>query len=258
MFDKAFKTVSLLSYQVFAEDVQSINTANEASKRILISTINPHSFYVAEHDPLFKEALQNSDVLLPDGVGIVWANWLINFSKIKKISGIDVFLSLLKKMEASSNPAQKKAFFLGSSTGNLAVIEAKIKSEYPSLQVATYSPPYKDEFSNEELRDMIEKINSFQPHALFIGMTAPKQEKWAYLHRNSVDARIICSIGAVFDFYSGRIERPGVIWQRLGLEWLGRFSKEPRRLWRRYLISLPYFIACVFTESLRKIVKRKK
>jgi N-acetylglucosaminyldiphosphoundecaprenol N-acetyl-beta-D-mannosaminyltransferase len=105
---------------------------------------------------------------------------------------------------------------------------------------------------------MIQKINFFQPYVLFIGMTAPRQEKWAYTNYPSINAKIICSIGAVFDFYSGRIERPGAVWQRLGLEWLGRFSKEPRRLWRRYLISLPYFIACVLAESLRKIAKRKK
>jgi N-acetylglucosaminyldiphosphoundecaprenol N-acetyl-beta-D-mannosaminyltransferase len=89
---------------------------------------------------------------------------------------------------------------------------------------------------------MIAAINAFKPDILFVGMTAPKQEKWVYAHKAQIDARIICSIGAVFDFYAGTVKRPSAFWINLGLEWLPRLLKEPRRLARRNFISTPAFL----------------
>lgn len=83
---------------------------------------------------------------------------------------------------------------------------------------------------------MIRVINEFNPDVLFVGMTAPKQEKWAYDNKDNLKTGLICSIGAVFDFYAGTVQRPGKIWVNLGLEWLGRLLKEPRRMWRRYIV----------------------
>ena len=97
---------------------------------------------------------------------------------------------------------------------------------------------------------MIRKVNDFNPDVLFIGMTAPKQEKWAYQHFNELEAGHICCIGAVFDFYAGNIERaPGWMIDS-GLEWLFRLLKEPRRMWRRYLIGNSKFIWLIIKEKL--------
>ncbi len=172
---------------------------------------------------------------MPDGVGIVYANMLINGSLIRKISGMDVFLFLLRKLDAHPDLAMKQ-----------------IENDFPSLIVRYYSPPFKLSFSSEELESMTTAINNFNAYLLFIGMTAPKQEKWAYVQQQFLRAKIICSVGAVFDFYSGTIKRPGRRWQALGLEWFGRFIREPRRLYKRYLISLPYFILQVFKEAFKK------
>ena len=84
-------------------------------------------------------------------------------------------------------------------------------------------------------------VNEFKPNVLFIGMTAPKQEKWAYEHKDKLHAHIICTVGAVFDFYAGTVKRPHKIWIKLGLEWLGRLVKEPKRLYKRYLYYGPIF-----------------
>jgi N-acetylglucosaminyldiphosphoundecaprenol N-acetyl-beta-D-mannosaminyltransferase len=132
------------------------------------------------------------------------------------------------------------------------MIRNRINSEYPSLEVHAYSPPFKAEFSDEDNAHMASAINFIKPYALFVGMTAPKQEKWVLQNRNSLNTHCIFSIGAVFDFYSGKIKRPGIIWRSLGLEWLGRFLSEPKRLWRRSLISLPYFLSHVFKEAFLK------
>ena len=244
---------SFFSYKIFSGKITELQLDDFNSNKLLISTINPHSFYVADHDPLFKRSLQESHVLLPDGIGIVLANLLINFSRIPKISGMDIFKHLLQTASNAKNLAQKKVFFLGSTNENLSLIKQKIEREYPSLEIATFSPPFKEEFSEDELECIVGRIDQFEPYILFIGMTAPRQEKWAYLNFRSVNASITCSVGAVFDFYSGRIKRPGQVWRSLGLEWLGRFLKEPRRLWRRSLISLPYFVQCVMLEGMKKI-----
>jgi N-acetylglucosaminyldiphosphoundecaprenol N-acetyl-beta-D-mannosaminyltransferase len=93
-----------------------------------------------------------------------------------------------------------------------------------------------------------------KPDVLFIGMTAPKQEKWAHAYKAVLDAKVICSIGAVFDFYAGTIERPNKIWINLGLEWLGRLVKEPKRMWRRYLYYGPVFGFYLVREKIRLLL----
>lgn len=127
-------------------------------------------------------------------------------------------------------------FFMGSSEKVLNLIREKAKTIYPNIRIETYSPPYKPEFSEEENRAIIEAINRANPDLLWIGMTAPKQEKWAYRHWDELDIHCHCgTIGAVFDFFAGTMERAPLWWQEHSLEWLYRLMKKPRRMWRRYI-----------------------
>jgi N-acetylglucosaminyldiphosphoundecaprenol N-acetyl-beta-D-mannosaminyltransferase len=114
--------------------------------------------------------------------------------------------------------------------------------EYPQVKVGSFSPPYKAEFTAEESQKMLMKIQEFNPDVLFVGMTAPKQEKWVQNHKNEIHANVVCSIGAVFDFYAGTVKRPSAFWINLGLEWLPRLLKEPKRLFKRNFISTPRFL----------------
>lgn len=239
-------------YEILAEPVSDVRLLEEEGTSLLINTLNPHSFYVAEHDVEFKEALVNSEILLPDGVGVVIANFLINGNVLRRISGMDIFLTLLRQLNSFSDTSRNRVFFLGSTEENLQLIKGKVKEDFPFLEVAYYSPPYKSVFSDEDKRKIIDEINAFDPYLVFVGMTAPKQEKWAYENTSLTNAKIVCSIGAVFDFYTGKIKRPAKLWRVLGLEWFIRFLGEPRRLWRRNLISLPYFLGKVIQEALRK------
>lgn len=142
-----------------------------------------------------------------------------------------------------------KCFFLGSNESTLTIIKKRAIEEYPHVQIKTYSPPYKPEFSLEENESILEAIAAFQPDVLFIGMTAPKQEKWVYQHFDDLQARHICCIGAVFDFYAGTIKRAPRWMIMLGVEWLYRFMKEPRRMWHRYLIGNINFIYSIVKEK---------
>ncbi|MCF2738413.1 WecB/TagA/CpsF family glycosyltransferase [Bacteroides caecigallinarum] len=218
--------------------------------KLLINTINAHSYNTALKDSLFAEALTKGDILIPDGASIVMAcKWLKAKSQPKeRIAGWDLFVYEMEKLNARGG----KCFFMGSSEKVLALIKAKAAEVYPNITVEMYSPPYKPEFTEEDNRAIIDVINTAKPDLLWIGMTAPKQEKWAYAHWNELDINCHCgTIGAVFDFFAGTVERAPKWWQEHSLEWLYRLLKEPKRMWRRYIIGNTLFIINIIKEKLR-------
>lgn len=215
--------------------------------KCLIQTINAHSFVVAADDPEFERALLEADVLIPDGIGIVKAcKWLNpQDAPQEKIAGADLFAFEMEKLDKRGG----KCYFLGSSPAVLEAIAQRAAKDYPHIIVESYSPPYKNEFSEEDNRAMIAAVNSSNPDLLWVGMTAPKQEKWLHKHWSQLDIHCHAgAIGAVFDFYAGSVQRAPQWWIRHNLEWLYRLIREPRRMWRRYLLSSPRFIWMVLQE----------
>lgn len=215
--------------------------------KILINTINAHSYNTAQKDKLFAEALTNGDALIPDGISILkaykWKHWK-NAPK-ERIAGADLFNMEMKRLNENGG----KCFFLGSSVAVLELIRKRAAIDYPNIKVVTYSPPYKSEFSDDENRQMIDAVNKENPDLLWIGMTAPKQEKWAYQHWKELNINCHCgTIGAVFDFYAGTVKRAPIWWQQHGLEWLYRLIKEPKRMWKRYIIGNTLFLWNIWKE----------
>ena len=257
--------------------------------KLLINTINAHSYNTARKDELFAEALTNGDVLIPDGVSIVKACRWIKAKSLPKerIAGWDLFEFEMNKLEecgmnnssldnsqsASADNSKLKiqnscsgkrlyepsakfrerpltVMFMGSSQKVLDLIVKRAAEVYPHLKIVTYSPPYKPEFSEEDNKAIVEAINSADPDLLWIGMTAPKQEKWTYSHWNELNIHChVGTIGAVFDFFAGTVERAPMWWQCHGLEWLYRLLKEPKRMWRRYIIGNTLFLWNMLKEK---------
>ena len=257
--------------------------------KLLINTINAHSYNTARKDELFAEALTNGDVLIPDGVSIVKACRWIKAKSLPKerIAGWDLFEFEMNKLEecgmnnssldnsqsASADHSKLKiqnscsgkrlyepsakfrerpltVMFMGSSQKVLDLIVKRAAEVYPHLKIVTYSPPYKPEFSEEDNKAIIDAINAVNPDLLWIGMTAPKQEKWTYSHWEELDIHChVGTIGAVFDFFAGTVERAPIWWQRHGLEWLYRLLKEPKRMWRRYIIGNSLFLWNMLKEK---------
>ena len=228
---------------------------------MLINTINAHSFNTARKDNLFAEALSKGDVLIPDGISIVKAcKWINAKSKPKeRIAGWDLFVyemnNLEKRSEALCSENDKATplivMFMGSSQKVLDLIVRRAAVDYPHLKVETYSPPYKPEFSDEDNKAIINAINTANPDLLWIGMTAPKQEKWTYSHWGELNIHChVGTIGAVFDFFAGTVGRAPLWWQEHGLEWLYRLIKEPKRMWRRYIIGNTLFIWNILTKEI--------
>lgn len=226
--------------------------------KVLINTINAHSYNVAQQDALFAEALTKCDALLPDGASVVMAcRWLGAKSRPKeRIAGGGLFafeMDRLNRKVAADGTKGGCCMFMGSSEKVLALIRERAAKDYPNVRVVTYSPPYKPTFSEEDDRAIIAAINKAQPDLLWIGMTAPKQEKWTYRHW--AELNIHChtgAIGAVFDFYAGTVKRAPLWWQEHSLEWLYRLMKEPRRMWRRYLVGNTKFLFAILREKINQ------
>lgn len=238
----------LKSLEIFGSKAE---LASLPEGKLLINTINAHSYNTARKDSLFAEALTNGDVLLPDGVSIVMACKWIKAKSLPKerIAGWDLFVFEMEKLERESEELKTKSeeskivMFMGSSQKVLDLIVKRAAEGYPHLKVVTYSPPYKTEFSDEDNKAIIDAIHAANPDLLWIGMTAPKQEKWTYSHWQELNIHChVGSIGAVFDFFAGTMKRAPMWWQEHGLEWLYRLLKEPKRMWRRYIIGNTLFL----------------
>lgn len=218
--------VTTFGYRVYNQDCDDIPI--EGPPRI-VSTISPNSYGIATRDPGFREALQNADYLVLDGVYFGLAALLLQGRKTRINNGPKLFASLLRRL----NDIRGRAFFLGSTETTLDKIRQRLARECPNIAVETYSPPFKPEFSAEEDAEMVAAINAFRPQVVFVGMTAPKQEKWAFRHRDRLDTSLIASVGAVFDWYAGNEAEISPIWWKLHLGWLIRTIRRPEIL-RRY------------------------
>lgn len=213
---------------------------------------NPHSLVVASHDQCFRRALKEADLIIPDGVGILVAARILNFPIVERVAGFEFFQRLSKSL---SDKGGARYFFLGSSDHVLNLVKQKINLEFPNITVCgTLSPPFKPEFSAEENAVMVARVNAAKPDVLWVGMTAPKQEKWIYENRDKLEVPFSGAIGAVFDFYAGTKPRSSVFWQRIGLEWFPRFLREPRRLWERNMKSTPIFLYWIVREKVRRLL----
>lgn len=236
------KSVKIKNYNIYASNLLDISI--DVKKQTIINTINAHSYIVAKNDSKFEEALIKSDILLPDGEGIVLMAKNYQKQKIKKIAGADIHEHLLN----ISDKNHLKCFYIGSSQNTLDLIQEKLSPKFKNIEFGFFSPPFKSEFSKEDNEVMISKINAFEPNVLFVGMTAPKQEKWVLDNKENIKANVICSIGAVFDFIAETKKRAPQWIINIKMEWLYR-SFTAWRLTKRYLYSTPLFLIEVYKQK---------
>lgn len=212
-----------------------------------LACFNPHSYAVSLKDNVFSSALSNANWLVPDGIGVVYASKFLRGGVKERVTGFDIFKGVHDRL---INTNCTRVFFLGSTDDTLLKIRKRMQEDYPELQVVGfYSPPFKLTYTDTELQEMISAINDVKPDVVWVGLTAPKQEKWILNNISKLDVKFVGAIGAVFDFYTGQVKRSSPIFQKLGLEWLPRLIQQPKRLWRRMFISAPVFVVDVFKEK---------
>ncbi len=217
------KTIDVLGLKVFSDNLDAIPVyGNEDGGRV-INTISPNSYGIALKDAEFRKALEKTDYLVLDGVYFAMASLLLKGKNIQRNQGPDVFYHFINRMNSTGG----KVFFLGSGPGTLSKIEERIRQQYPRIEVMTYSPPFKDRFTDGDNEQMIEAINNFEPAIVFVGMTCPKQEKWAAEFKHDIKAGLIISIGNVFDWFAGTQKRIHPIWFKMRIGWLVRIFQRP-------------------------------
>lgn len=227
-------------------DMESL-AALPTGKKLMINTINAYSFVTAKSDKKFNDALSASDILIPDGMSVVWGCRMLGSKPrpSRRISGWDLFEFEMENL----NRRGGKCFFMGSSEKILSLIRQKGADIYPNIEIFTYSPPYKDEFTDEDNEAICKSINNVKPDLLWIGLSAPKQEKWVHHNLDKLDIDChIGSIGAVFSFFAGTEKRAPEKWQKSGFEWLYRLIHDPKRLWKRYIIGNARFAGYLIGE----------
>ncbi len=241
--------VSYGGYEQFVLEI-----LNEAKKKRgnYVCVANVHMLIEAWKNKDFSEIVNSSFITTPDGMPLVWLFRILYGIKQERVAGMDLFPSLLKESEKKG----VRVFFYGSEESVLREIVNKASSEYPLLKISGYySPPFR-ELTEDEKKDITELINAVLPDIVFISLGCPKQEKWMYEMRNSINSLMI-GVGAAFLSYSGRIKRAPLWMQKMGLEWFYRLIQEPKRLFRRYLITNTIFVLIALKELFKKFVLRK-
>jgi len=187
-----------------------------------------------------------SGLTTPDGMPIVWLLKSKGYSGVSRVYGPDLMLALMQR----SSSAGPRHYFYGGTPEVLDRLVLKLRTHSPNLQVAgCHAPPFRPLTAQED-REAVEAINAAGPDILWVGLGSPKQERWMAAHRDKIHAPVMLGVGAAFDFLSGAKPQAPHWMQRSGLEWLFRLVTEPRRLWRRYLIDSPLFVALVLAQSL--------
>jgi N-acetylglucosaminyldiphosphoundecaprenol N-acetyl-beta-D-mannosaminyltransferase len=248
MFDRNEELFGIEVTDLSVEDIVDRAIAEDGS---VINTLNPHSFVTQRSDRDFRDALAASDYVVPDGEGVVLANNLLCDKPLSKLSGFDVFLECSRR----ANTSNFGVFFLGSTQAVLEKVQLRFLYDFPNAPVSVFSPPFRREFTRSDVVEMVERIQASGARFVFVGLTAPKQEKLIAQLRLEVKNRIFVGIGAVFDFYAGTVQRPSLFWQKIKLEWAVRFLREPVRLFRRNFVSTPVFIVIMLSKAFSRLFR---
>ena len=210
----------------------------------VIAITNPYSVLLCQRDEAFARATADGALTLPDGVGVILAARLLGYAHNGRVTGPTLMLRLCER----GCERGWKHYFYGGREGVPQQLAQRLTTRFHGLQVVgTHSPPFR-ELTPEEDEDAVQRINAAQPHVLWVGLGAPKQEKWIHTHRDRIDATVMIGVGAAFDFHSGNVPWTPAWIRAIGMEWLFRLCLEPRRMWRRNMDSL-VFLAKVLQQK---------
>lgn len=230
------------------EAIRKIELLIKKNNPSLVVTPNVHHINILQKDNEFREIYSQASMVLPDSKPLFWTSKILKMPLKERVAGSDLLPSFCKLAAKK----RYRLFFLGSGPG-IARKAADILTEInPGLIIAgTYSPPFGFEDDEGENRKIVEMINKSNPDVLFVGLGAPKQEKWIWRYKDEINVPISIAVGAAFDFIAGNVKRAPRWMQKFGFEWFFRLYQEPRRLWKRYLIGNFIFLWLFLKESIK-------
>jgi N-acetylglucosaminyldiphosphoundecaprenol N-acetyl-beta-D-mannosaminyltransferase len=212
-----------------------------------IAVSGMHGVTEAQHDRSFKDVLNAAALVVPDGMPLVWLGRWKGFALPRRVYGPE----LMAEFFSQTAPNKYSHFFYGGAPGVAEALAKRFAIRYPGFTAAgTYTPPYRP-LTPEEDNQVVSLINRSRPDIVWVGLSTPKQERWMYEHHKRLDVPVLVGVGAAFDFHTGRVPQAPRWMREHGLEWLFRLSREPRRLWRRYLLYGTEFVSLVLLEALR-------
>lgn len=227
--------VSNLSFEEAIETIESFVTSGRSH---YVCFSNVHTVMTCTRDLELLQATTTADLALPDGTPLMWALNLLGHPQPSRVYGPDAMLALCER----SVDKGYSHFFYGGAEGVPEVMSERLQARFPGLRIAgCYSPPFRP-LSQEEDGRVVEAINKSEADFLWVGLGAPKQEKWMLKHQGQIKVPVMLGVGAAFDFHSGKVRQAPGWMQQTGLEWLFRLAAEPRRLWKRYLYNNPAFV----------------
>lgn len=215
-----------------------------------VITANSGILCMMRSDPELRHACEAGDLILADGMSVVWTSRMTDAPFPERVSGVDLTARLLE----AGAPRGLSAYFLGAKPEVVARLAELCKERYPGLKVAGYRDGY---FKPEQHAAIVEEIRAAKPHFLFVGMPTPFKETWCERHRERLDVPVIMGVGGTFDVLAGFVRRAPPWMQRIGMEWSWRLMMEPRKMWKRYLVTNTQFVYLASREVLaRKLGSR--
>lgn len=209
----------------------------DRGERHLVCVSDVNALLHARADEWLTEVYNTAGLTVPDGMPLVWAGRRAGFDRMARVAGPDLF----ERVMAEAAERGWSQYFYGGAEGVAEELRDTFVARHPGLKVAgVRCPPYRP-LTEAEDAAVVEEINAAKPDIIWVGLGAPKQERWMAEHRDRLDAAVLIGVGAAFDFHTGRLDRAPLWMQQSGLEWSYRLYKEPRRLWRRYLLGIPRF-----------------
>lgn len=220
---------------------------HDPSRSRFIAVTGMHGVTEAQHDPAFKHVLNEADLVVPDGMPLVWVSRWRGQPLRRRVYGPELMLTFCEQTASKGY----RHFFYGGAPGVPEKLAETLTSRFPGFRVVgTYSPPFRP-LTEKEDKEIVAMIQSASPDILWVGMSTPKQERWMFAHRDKLKVPVMVGSGAAFDLNIGRIPQAPSWMREHGLEWLFRLLAEPRRLWKRYIVYGSEFVWNVSLEMLR-------
>lgn len=248
LFEKTFSNLDL------NETVELIEKIISDKKKANIHTVNVDHLILAKKHKNFEEYMQDSEIVLADGMPIVWYSKMLKKPLKERVTGVD----LSEKLFADSKNRDFKIFLLGGGPGVAEECAQKMAQKYGEIQIAgTYCPSAEEIANSTSSKQIVDRINSTGANILLVALGAPKQELWIAKYKNELNTNINIGVGATFDFLSGTIKRANPIFQKIGLEWFYRMMTDPKRLVKRYIIDDSYFIVLCVKDLTKRFGNRR-
>jgi N-acetylglucosaminyldiphosphoundecaprenol N-acetyl-beta-D-mannosaminyltransferase len=225
--------------------VQRVAAAARGKRPFTVTALPVHGIMTGALDAEHRYRLNRFDLLTPDGQPVRWAlNRLYGVRLRERVYGPTLMLELCERLEREG----LSVYLYGSREETITLLSGNLKRRFPSLRIAgTQSGKFKV-LSAGERASIVNEIRESGASVVFVGLGCPRQEIWAYENRAALSMPVVC-VGAAFDFHAGTVSQAPQVLQRVGLEWAYRLTREPKRLWRRYVLYNPLYVAMIAAQA---------